>query len=174
MRARFPHRLAQGIDGVSGTGVYSRYPIVERDQVRLAFEQIFVTVDTPQLGPLIVAGVHPINPARSQQRWSEEGSELLAQVQSIRAADPGTPAIVAGDFNAVDRHLTMQRFYRAGFHSAAADANRVWLPTWPAMGAIPPLIEIDHVLLSDELKAGSLRSVAVSGTDHRGLIAQFG
>lgn len=172
LRERFPHRVDQGRAGVGGTGIFSRYPIIESRTVRLAFEQIFVTVDTPQLGPLIVAGVHPINPARSQQRWSEEGSELLAQVQKIRAADPGTPAIVAGDFNAVDRHLTMQRFYRSGFHSAADDANRIWLPTWPAMGAIPPMIEIDHVLLSDGLKAGSLRSVDVSGTDHRGLIAQ--
>lgn len=174
MKERFPHRVADGMPGVSGTGVFSRYPITESRQVALAFEQIFVTIDTPQLGPLIVAGVHPTNPARSQQRWSEEGAALLDQVREVRAANPGTPAIIAGDFNAVDRHLTMQRFYRDGFHSAAADANRLWLPTWPAIGPVPALIEIDHVLLSADLRASGLRGVTVSGTDHRGLIAQFG
>lgn len=174
MKERFPHRVAKGQPGVSGTGVFSRYPIIESQLVRLAFEQIFVTVDTPQLGPLIVGGVHPINPARSQERWSEEGEALLQQVQQTRASTPGTPAIVTGDFNAVDRHLTMQRFYRNGFHSAAEDANRLWLPTWPAIGPVPPVIEIDHVLLSEGLAASSLRGVTVSGTDHRGLIAEFG
>ncbi len=174
MRERFPHRVADGLPGSSGTGIYSRYPILQSRQVRLAFEQIFVTVDTPQLGPLIVAGVHPSNPARSQRRWSEESAALLEHVREIRAGSPGTPAIVAGDFNAVDRHLTMQRFYRDGFHNASADANRLWLPTWPASGPVPAVLQIDHVLLSEDLEASSVRSVTVSGTDHRGLIAQFG
>jgi endonuclease/exonuclease/phosphatase family metal-dependent hydrolase len=46
-----------------------------------------------------------------------------------------------------------------------------WNPTYPAQGWIPPLIAIDHVLVSEDLTATAYRTVPVPGTDHRGVLA---
>jgi endonuclease/exonuclease/phosphatase (EEP) superfamily protein YafD len=81
------------------------------------------------------------------------------------------PLVVAGDFNAVNDHGPMQALQRAGLKSATDVAGAGWLPTYPANRLIPPLLPIDHVLINEDLTATSVTSFAVSGTDHRGLLA---
>jgi endonuclease/exonuclease/phosphatase (EEP) superfamily protein YafD len=92
---------------------------------------------------------------------------VLAQAA---AAHPERPMIMAGDFNAVDDHGPMLALRRLGLKSATDVAGAGWLPTWPANRTIPPLIPIDHVMISAQLTATSVRPFAVDGTDHLGLI----
>ena len=79
--------------------------------------------------------------------------------------------IMAGDFNAVDDHGPMQELRRLGLESATDVAGAGWLPTYPADRPLPPLLPIDHVMINKELTATSVTSFAISGTDHRGLVA---
>jgi endonuclease/exonuclease/phosphatase (EEP) superfamily protein YafD len=78
--------------------------------------------------------------------------------------------VVVGDFNAVDDHGPMQALQRVGLKSATDVAGAGWLPTYPANRPIPPLLPIDHVLITKDLTAASVTSFAVSGSDHRGLL----
>jgi endonuclease/exonuclease/phosphatase (EEP) superfamily protein YafD len=81
------------------------------------------------------------------------------------------PLVVAGDFNAVDDHGPMQALRRAGLKSATDVAGAGWLPTYPANRLFPPLLPIDHIMINKDLTATSVTSFAVSGSDHRGLLA---
>ena len=52
--------------------------------------------------------------------------------------DRSIPTVVAGDFNAVDDHHTMQALYADGFRSAAHLAGAGFVRTWPADRRFPP------------------------------------
>ena len=111
--------------------------------------------------------VHPCNPYCGENRWSSE--HRLVRRTVIDNID--SPLVVTGDFNAVHDHGPMQALQRAGLKSATDVAGAGWLPTYPANRLIPPLLPIDHVLINKDLTATSVTSFAVSGSDHRGLLA---
>jgi endonuclease/exonuclease/phosphatase family metal-dependent hydrolase len=48
-----------------------------------------------------------------------------------------------------------------------------WLPTYPANRTIPPLLPIDHILVSPQLTATSVARFSVPGSDHLGLKAKI-
>ena len=152
--------------GAAGTRIYSRYPL--RDSrildASLGHEDWRATVAVPGLGDVTVAAVHPPRPVRGGSGWAGAQEALRRQV-------PRTRTVVAGDFNAVDSHPSLRRFRRDGFRDSDELVGAGWRPTYPAQGRIPPLIGIDHVLLSPELTATDFRTLEVEGTDHRGVVA---
>jgi endonuclease/exonuclease/phosphatase family metal-dependent hydrolase len=100
--------------------------------------------------------------------WSEHQALLDRAVQL-----DSRPEVIAGDFNATDDHLPMRELADHGFVSGADIVGAGWIPTYPSNPIIPPLIEIDHVLVDRRLTVTSLHRFRVDGTDHRGLIARI-
>lgn len=168
-RKRFPYQApaAHRIDG--GSVIFSRYPISTVTRLPdSSFQQWAAIVDTPQLGRLRVVGVHPCNPYCDAGLWAKEAEQLRSWLASRNTA---VPTVVAGDFNAVDDHITMRALYDDGFRSAADLAGAGFVRTWPADRAVPPLIGIDHVLVDGGLTAAGFSTFAVPKTDHLGLVA---
>lgn len=167
---RFPYRNAGRLPqhGAHGTAVFSRFPITGTEQLTpdLDNQSWVCGVDLPGLGPsLTVVAVHPTRPRRGADRW-------LGEQQSLRAALPTSgPRILAGDFNAVASHPTQRALTAAGWRSSVEEAGAGWLPTYPAGSSrLPPLIDIDHVLVAGGLRSTRAASVRVPGTDHLGLL----
>ncbi|OYO21007.1 endonuclease [Enemella dayhoffiae] len=163
----FPHRVGEGAPGVSGTSIHSRHPLQQVSEAGTVLESRLVRVRLPS-GSLLVAGVHPINPMGGADAWAKDAARLRAWL----APHDRERVVVAGDFNAVDRHATMRPWFGAGYRSSADLTGAGLQPTWPTRGnGSIPLITIDHVLVSSSMTATSHRVFRVDGTDHAGVIA---
>jgi hypothetical protein len=58
---------------------------------------------------------------------------------------------------------------------AADQARTPFVPTFPAMGPVPPLVAIDHAMVRyTALVAREVSTVTVPGTDHRALVVTYG
>ncbi|MFT4295961.1 MAG: endonuclease/exonuclease/phosphatase family protein [Micropruina sp.] len=172
-RAAFRYRApvdAKASDRANADAViFSKHPIISSEPMPpSSFQQWTALIRTPQLGPLRVVAAHPCNPYCRPGLWSREAQRLRSW---LAARDASVPTVVAGDFNSVDDHPTMQALYADGFRSAADLAGAGFVRTWPADRRFPPLIAIDHVLVDDRLTATSLSTFDVPGTDHLGLRA---
>ncbi len=171
-RTAFPYQApAGGSESAVGsdTVIFSKYPIVASEALPPSnFQQWSAVVRTPQLGRVRVVAVHPCNPYCRPGLWVQDAAQLRGWLASHRDT---MPMIVAGDFNAVDDHLTMQDLYADGFRSAADLAGAGFVRTWPADRSFPPLIAIDHVLVTPNLTATGFDTFRVPGTDHLGVRA---
>ena len=155
--------------GPSGTRIYSRYPLTAGERLDPAggAQNWLTTVTVPGLGPISVAAVHPRRPRLGGEDWWPAQLQVLEHV-------PTTRTVVAGDFNAVDSHPSLRQYAARGFRDADDLVGAGWRPTFPAEGALPPLIAIDHLLVSADLTATDFRRVRVSRTDHLGVLAAVG
>lgn len=168
-RERFPYVVGTPVDGVPGSAIYSRYRLSDPRPTYGSFRQWAATAEVPGLGPVRIHAVHPCNPFCGRGVWALEH----AMLRSVAREERTGALVLAGDFNAVDDHGPMQALYADGLRSASHVVGAGWVPTYPAGGWLPPLLEIDHVLLGDRLTATSFRRVAVPGTDHLGLVVDI-
>lgn len=167
---RFPYSVGDPKDGSFNTAIYSRFPLSHSTSIAgTTFQQWSTTVRVPHVGSIRLMGVHPCNPYCGGDRWTAEHEILREAV--IDNLDH--PLIVAGDFNAVDDHGPMLALRRIGLRTATDVAGAGWLPTYQSNGRLPPLLPIDHVMINKELTATAVSSFAISGTDHRGLLASL-
>jgi len=165
---RFPYSLGDPKDGDFNTAVYSRFPLSHSRPIDgTSFQQWVTTARVPKVGSVRLMAVHPCNPYCGGDRWTAEHQVL----RDIVIDNLEQPLVVAGDFNAVDDHGPMQALRHLGLKSATDVAGAGWLPTYPADRPLPPLLPIDHVMINQRLTATSITSLAISGTDHRGLFA---
>jgi endonuclease/exonuclease/phosphatase (EEP) superfamily protein YafD len=166
---RFPYSLGDLEDGYFNTAVYSRFRLTDGRLISggTSFHQWVTTVRVPDVGSIRLVAVHPCNPYCGGNRWSAEHEALHETVID----NFEQPLVVAGDFNAVEDHGPMQALRDIGLKTATDVAGAGWLPTYPADARFPPLLPIDHVMINKDLTAASVSSFAISGTDHRGLLA---
>jgi endonuclease/exonuclease/phosphatase (EEP) superfamily protein YafD len=165
----FPHQAPPMHTMDVGSVIFSRYPLRAGDlPPSNSFQLSAAIVDTPQLGPVRVAAVHPCNPYCGDGLWMREAAHLRSW---LAGRDLTIPTVVAGDFNSVDDHSTMRDLYADGFRSAANLAGAGFVRTWPANRRIPPLIGIDHILVDGRLTATEFAAFEVPGTDHLGVQA---
>ncbi|MGI8456863.1 MAG: endonuclease/exonuclease/phosphatase family protein [Propionibacteriaceae bacterium] len=169
--ARFPYSAgyAGPPPAVSAdTVIFSRFPLSDTQALPVTKFAQWVSVATvPGIGDVTVMAVHPCSPLCGPGVWQRE-HDVVRAVASLHRAGP---LLIAGDFNAVDDHLPIRQLRRDGLRSATDIVGAGWLPTYPADRSFPPLIPIDHILLSSQLTATSIHRIQVAGTDHRGLVA---
>ena len=162
-----PYHVGQARDGSSGTMLFSRTPV-----------RLVATVPT-RFGTLVartrgltVMAVHPAPPT-DPARWRSDQALLVSEAASRH------PDVVMGDFNATLDHPSLRTLEADGLRSVTELANQGWQPTWPSNGLftvaglpLPPLVQIDHVLVARGLAALDSHSIRVPGTDHRALVAR--
>lgn len=176
-RDRLPHRLGTagrdynrdtGTGDASGTMVLSRLPLTELGRTDgTAFTNLAAELDH-EGRRLVLVAAHPANPTRSVRTWLCDGQQLAL----LAASHVRSPLIVAGDLNATAEHLTLRNLRaRTGLVDAAAGHG--WHPTYPAGRWFPPLIGIDHVLVSEEFTTVGYETVQIEGTDHLGVLARL-
>lgn len=163
-----------------GTAVYARVPAEEVADspvpaVRLEMEG----------GPVVLVPADVPGPQDGVAAWEQEIAALGEAAAGQVAA--GWPVVVAGDFNAVREHLPFRRLVDgglvgggpavggtagAGLVNAAESAGGGWMPTYRAdRSPWPPVIEIDHVLVSRGVEVGAIETVRVGGHAHLALLA---
>jgi endonuclease/exonuclease/phosphatase (EEP) superfamily protein YafD len=176
-RARLPYRLgttdtdadpATGSGGAGGTMILSRFALTDLGRARdTAFTNLAARVAMPE-HPFVLVGTHPASPEHGLSRWLQDGQSIAA----LASAHTSEPLVVAGDLNATAEHLTLRELKaRAGLTDTST--GRGWHATYPADTWYPPLIQIDHVLVSSAFTTTGLDTFGVPGTDHRGLMVQL-
>lgn len=167
-----PHSAGKPQDGAAGTMVFSRYPLRKVHRLGTGFGSYALDVRAPS-GPVHLLAVHPRPPIGDVSAWrSDQG------VVRHAARVSGERTMIAGDLNATMDHVPMRALVGSGYADAATQADSQWQPTWPAAGevsrfglSVPSLLPIDHVFVSDGLRALRTDSVEIEGTDHRALVA---
>jgi endonuclease/exonuclease/phosphatase (EEP) superfamily protein YafD len=157
--------------GADGTGLWSRWPLTPLPPVPgLAHAAPRARIEPMDGRPVTLTAVHTLAPMRHHaRRWQQE----LAAIRSALADSDGRQ-VVAGDFNASRDHRPFRDLLAAGFLDCADAARRRPWPgfTWPAGRWIPPVMRLDHVLVSrGSATVGASRVIEVPGTDHRGVLA---
>ena len=84
------------------------------------------------------------------------------------------PQVVTWDFNATRDRGPFRQLLDAGLTDAAdAQGWRAWPgTTWPADRALPPVMRLDHVLVSAGFGVQEA-NVEIPGTDHRAVVARL-
>lgn len=176
-RKRLPHQAgssgrdfdqSEGTGDACGTMVLSKVPLTEVGRTESTpFTNLAVRLELPS-GPVVLVAAHPVNPARAVKPWLRDGHALAG----LAAGHAREPLIVAGDLNATAEHLTLRNLQaRTGLVNAAD--GRGWHPTYPANRWHPPLIPIDHVLVSEHFATISYATVQINGTDHLGVLVEL-
>jgi endonuclease/exonuclease/phosphatase (EEP) superfamily protein YafD len=159
--------------GSTGLAVLSRHPVVD-EQLLSVGRQPFLRVDVDVNGTMVsLLNVHieaPVSRAAAA-RWRAQ----LGAVREIIGSLPPRPIVVAGDFNATVDHRPFRRLLSPALRDVAQQRGSRWLATWPVgRTGIPPLIQLDHVLLSSELSTTALDAWDVPGSDHKLLVTSVG
>lgn len=164
-----PYSSLHPSPGSSGIGVWSRWPLTELSPVP-GTNTLMPRVQVQREWPVTLTPVHTAAPLTLRHsQWQHDFAQLLSAV----AATPGHQLVV-GDFNATRDHRAFRKLLSAGLGDCADIArSRPWPGfTWPADRRYPPLIRLDHILVS---QPGALvrqaRTIRVPGTDHLGVLA---
>ena len=165
----FPSRELQPRPGYAGTGLYSRLPLAPAPSPRgTAFAFAAAELRAPGAARVDLMSVHPHAPvdADATAQWRRD-------LRSLPASAAWRPRVLAGDFNATFDHAEFRRLLGRGYRDAAEQAGVALRPTWRVGRALPPTVVIDHVLADRRIRVVSARSVAIPGSDHRGVIADL-
>lgn len=166
----FPHQVGTERQDAGGTMLLSRTPVEIVAQAETPFDNLIARSEVD--GTTWHVGViHSTPPQLGADAWAEDGQEVNAL--ALEFADQRL--VLVGDFNAIDDHHTMRALtkgpIRNAMDSPTVTGMGAWRPTWPTGGAWPAFARIDHYLVSDRINAASPHYFEVSGTDHKGIVA---
>ena len=167
IRPVYPYSLEEPWEGCCyGTGLYSKYPISEREVKSLeSIPTAFAVVDVN--GTLIrLVSLHTFTPVFPNQT-KERNQQLRAAAEFVK--EEKMPSIVFGDFNIVPWETAFQDFLLAGNLKEVACGFQA---TYPLDLGIP-LIPIDHINYNAEIKPTNCGSISVPGSDHKAIFASF-
>ncbi|SDJ50062.1 Uncharacterized conserved protein YafD, endonuclease/exonuclease/phosphatase (EEP) superfamily [Frankineae bacterium MT45] len=167
-----PYRLTGPFPGGAGTGIWSRYPLA--DQTRhddFTFELLSARVAVPGADDVMVWGVHLLPP------WPYDASIWASETRRLHGllaeeARTHRTVIVGGDFNATWTNRQFRQLMKPSYSDAAERTGDGWRTTYPTDRFFPPLLTLDHVLLHNA-EPTSVKTVALPGSDHRGLLAEL-
>ncbi|HEY9293404.1 MAG TPA: endonuclease/exonuclease/phosphatase family protein [Microlunatus sp.] len=170
LRPQFPQVVPSKVEAGNESMILSRYPLADARKLASTNPQWSAATRIPGIGEVNLIAAHPCNPLCGQGLWTREHRRLLRRAERL----DNRPEFLAGDFNATVDHGVMRRMARHGFVSGTDITGAGWMPTYPADGKVlPPLIQIDQVLVNDRLTVTSIDRFRVDGTDHFGLIARL-
>jgi endonuclease/exonuclease/phosphatase (EEP) superfamily protein YafD len=165
----YPHREARIAGGSQGSVILSRFPLKPTAGLPGTMAMPGAVADV-RGHPVRLQLAHPMPPLPGQIGvWRRE----LAGLRDFAAAHRQGPTLLAGDFNASQDHAAFRRILDTGLTDAArlTDADRT--PTWPARTTPAFGAQIDHVLVSEDFSARTVRFLDLAGTDHRALLVDI-
>jgi endonuclease/exonuclease/phosphatase (EEP) superfamily protein YafD len=171
--ATFPYRWLDARGGAAGVGMWSRYPIqapsrIDGYTMALLSAQIWVTGIS--MNPTVVVAHIPGPWPWPIDEWRRDLDRLPTTLREIaERADRGS-VIVAADVNSTTDMRPFRALLHDGYRDAAEQSGAGIQPTFPTDTRLPPLVAIDHILTRG-CAATSLHTLALPGSDHRGLVA---
>jgi endonuclease/exonuclease/phosphatase family metal-dependent hydrolase len=168
--ARFPYRVTDVRYGASGIALWSRFPLAEAQVQRVGgvpFIRATVVLGDRRLRFCTVHVEAPVGDGRA--RWRAQLRRVDEELRRERR-----PLVVAGDFNATRHHPSFRRLLSHGLADAHERRGRGWAATWPRdRWPLPPLMRLDHVLVTPEVTVRSVREGVGRGSDHRPIVADL-
>ncbi|MFH9012784.1 endonuclease/exonuclease/phosphatase family protein [Streptomyces sp. NPDC017943] len=165
----YPHRRAVEGGGSEGSVILSRFPLRPAPGVRATMGMPGAVADVDGHAVRLQLA-HPMPPLPGQvDLWKKE----LGDLRDAARADPGSPLVLAGDFNASQDHAAFRRILDTGLRDASRLDGADRTATWPARTAPTFGAQIDHVLVSGEFAADRTRILDLSGTDHRAVVTDL-
>ncbi|GAA2222338.1 endonuclease/exonuclease/phosphatase family protein [Streptomyces indiaensis] len=165
----YPHRRAVEGGGSEGSVILSRYPLRPTEGVRATMGMPGAVADVDGHAVRLQLA-HPMPPLPGQvDLWRRE----LGAVREAATADPGTPLVLAGDFNASQDHAAFRRILDTGLTDASRTNGGDRTVTWPARTAPTFGAQIDHVLVSRDFGARRTRVLDLADTDHRAVVTDL-
>lgn len=167
----FAHRTVDPRPMADGIGVWSRHPIVASAAVDgYQMPMLSTRIRLPGVRfDVSVLGVHLAAPWVQPLRWFQDDIARLPETLATLAHTAASGAvIVAGDLNATYDMRPFRQLLDQGYRDAAEQAGAGLTRSYPSRPWHPPLVGIDHVLVHN-CAATSAYTVAVRGSDHRGL-----
>ncbi|WP_405999624.1 endonuclease/exonuclease/phosphatase family protein [Streptomyces sp. NBC_00829] len=169
-RADYPYRTVVKGDWASGSAILSKYPLRPAPGVESTLAMPGSVADIAG-HPVNLQLAHPLPPIPGGIRaWQRE----LGRVRAYATGVKGTPALIAGDFNATQDHAAFRRLLDAGaLRDSATLAGAARTPSWPSAARRPLGAQIDHVLISEDFSARDARFLDLPDTDHRSLLVRL-
>ena len=169
-----PYRVvsagASTINNGGRNAIFTLAPISNPSENLLPIETSSMPAATIRVGnrEVRIVSVHPNSPTKGAQDVWERG---LSVIQSL--SDYDHAYVIMGDFNSTWDHAHFRQLLGSSFVDAGEQAGEGFHMTYPSGGAIPSLIEIDHIVYARDrgIVVSDLKTVEVAGTDHRALIA---
>jgi endonuclease/exonuclease/phosphatase (EEP) superfamily protein YafD len=175
-RSSIPRDLPHVAGGSGGLVAFSRYLLTDDGPMDLEGSGRSLRIESSPLGPVTLFALHPVQPYRPGI-WQDDATRVVDAVRTRMAKDPD-PTIVAGDLNATLDHWPLRALESLGLTDAVDATNGGFQPTYPASGrqrslgiTLPPLFQIDHVMVSRGLVVTSALTVETLGADHLGVVA---
>lgn len=167
----YAYRLIDPHPGFHGSAIFSRYAFQSGGPIDVAGSpMIEATIRTPA-GPVRLVDVHPVAPIDTENAriWGRQFMEL-----ALLAGKEKTPLILAGDFNATLDHAPLRRLVNTGLRDAFVESGSGFGATWPRWDSlIPPVMRLDHVLVSHQITVMSITDQKSAGSDHRRLLVEL-
>ncbi|MBL8776717.1 MAG: endonuclease/exonuclease/phosphatase family protein [Acidimicrobiales bacterium] len=163
LAGRYPHRVVDPRPGYFGSAILSARPLTRAGVIDVAGWPM--SAATVRVGGRAVRIVNVHVPPPLDDHHLSVWSHALDELRN-RATD--RRVVLMGDFNATDDHARFRRLKASGFADALDGSG--WSATWPADRLVPPLLRLDHALLSEGLTAHRAETLSVPGSDHRGVL----
>ncbi|GAA2298053.1 endonuclease/exonuclease/phosphatase family protein [Streptomyces hawaiiensis] len=165
----YPHRRAVEGGGSEGSVILSRFPLRPTAGVPGTMGMPGAVADVDGHAVRLQLA-HPMPPLPGQvDLWRRE----LGALRDAAGADPGTPLVLAGDFNASQDHAAFRRILDTGLRDASRLDGADRTATWPARTAPTFGAQIDHVLVSKDFGASRTRILDLADTDHRAVVTDL-
>ena len=166
--SQYPYAKLAAKAGGSGMALFSRYPIEQADVLTLdtsGHQALHVRINV-QGTPLLILGLHPPTPVRSD-KFSNRNLQF-AQAAALIKTDPGAKLLI-GDLNTTMWSPYFSDLLRdSGLHDARVGFGLQ--PSWPMPLPSVLQIPIDQCLVGDHVSVQAIRVGARTGSDHRPLV----
>lgn len=113
----------------------------------------------------LVRAIHPWPPRPDPGRWRLEQEDLRQWIASTSG-----PMVLAGDFNSGPVHPVFRSMVDGLDRSPRRDLP--WPRTWPRETAVPPFVQIDHIVARGRVAAEEA-VIAIPGSDHAAVWARL-
>lgn len=166
----YPHAFTMPRTDYFGIGLFSRYPLEDRELLDLGYR------DVPALSTRMTVGQEAIRLVGVHLEWPMTAAASRGRNTQLRnlpsqLGDMDEPTVLLGDFNLTRWAARFTTLLEAtGLEDTAVGFG--WQPTWPTW--LPGLgITIDHCLASPSLRISDRRVGPHLGSDHLPLIVEF-
>jgi endonuclease/exonuclease/phosphatase family metal-dependent hydrolase len=171
----YPHRVIHA-RGVAGKALLSKHPIADPQELLFPCGRAHLRADVEVSGrklQVLVAHVPLEHAAFSLFGPAAREVDLLAE-----RAMASTPSLLVGDFNKTPFSLLYRRLRRHGLLDAFREVGMGCGFTFPIFGRykripLPPLVRIDYVWHTSDLRAIRCRTGPDGGSDHLPLQAEL-
>jgi endonuclease/exonuclease/phosphatase (EEP) superfamily protein YafD len=157
--------------GPDGAGLWSRYPLTPQAGWPLRFSAPGAVVHAPG-GEVLFRVVHAAPPVAEEPGVYRRDYDAI--LRAVRALPRSGRTVVLGDFNAtLDNSLLRSLMGDHRLRDAGEKAGSGFLRTWGSQPGSVPLLDLDHVFVSDRLGVRSTAVYDLPRSDHDALLARL-